>query len=100
MKNKIKSIVMLLLILVITVELQSQEKNNFSVQSTEVLIGWYIPSLDHWNKNYFPNRIPTNATIEAFKTLGLEPPRSQRCFNKKQYNEIYKKIAIKKYLDS
>lgn len=30
-----------------------------------------------WNDNYFPGRVPTTATIEAFKLLGLEPPKNK-----------------------
>lgn len=29
-----------------------------------------------WNDNYFPGRVPTTSTIEAFKLLGLEPPKT------------------------
>ena len=29
-----------------------------------------------WNDNYFPGRVPTTATIKAFKLLGLEPPKN------------------------
>ncbi|MCD4665437.1 MAG: hypothetical protein K8R68_09200 [Bacteroidales bacterium] len=54
MKNQIKNIVLLLLLIAMTVELKAQKESNFSVQSITASIGGYNPSLDYWNDNYLP----------------------------------------------
>ncbi|MCD4745891.1 MAG: hypothetical protein K8R58_06290 [Bacteroidales bacterium] len=54
MKNQIRNIVLLLLTIAITVELDAQTDNNFSAHSVVVKIGWYYPALDNLNDNYLP----------------------------------------------